>query len=79
MNMFLLAQSSAPQAPNLWMSLIPLIFWGAILLVFPIMMILDLMKREMEGSKRICWLLIILFTNLIGATLYFFNVKRKDL
>ena len=76
--MYLLAQSSAPQAPNLLMSLIPLIFWGAILLVFPIMMILDLMKREMEGSKRICWLLIILFTNLIGATLYFFNVKRKD-
>jgi hypothetical protein len=60
------------------MSFLPLLFICAIFLVFPIMMMLDLMKREMEGSKRICWLLIILFTNILGAALYFFNVKRKD-
>ena len=47
--------------------------------VFWILMLVDCVKRKFkEGSDKIVWVLVIIFTGLIGALIYYFIVKVKD-
>jgi len=46
--------------------------------VFWILMIIDCVKRKFkEDIEKIVWILVIIFTGLIGALIYYFIVKRK--
>tara|TARA_Y100000310_G_C20659484_1_gene803892 strand:- start:1206 stop:1457 length:252 start_codon:yes stop_codon:yes gene_type:complete len=48
------------------------------LLIFWILMIIDCIKRKFkEESEKIIWILILIFLGVIGATLYYFIIKRK--
>jgi len=51
---------------------------GIFLFVFWILMIVDCATRKFKNdTDKIVWILVILFTNLIGAVIYYFIVKRK--
>jgi len=46
--------------------------------VFWILMIVDCVKRKFhEDSEKVVWILVLIFTNLIGALIYYFVVKNK--
>ena len=45
--------------------------------VFWIMMIIDVSRRNFkESSEKAIWVLLIVLTGLIGATIYYFVVKK---
>ena len=45
--------------------------------VFWILMIIDCAKRKMSDGERVAWILVLVFLGIIGATIYYFAVKRK--
>jgi hypothetical protein len=46
--------------------------------VFWILMIVDCVKRKFkEDSEKIVWILVVIFTGIIGAFIYYFLVKHK--
>lgn len=48
------------------------------LFLFWILMIIDCAKRKFkEDSERIVWILVLIFTGIIGALVYYFAVKNK--
>ncbi len=47
------------------------------LTVFWVLMIIDCAKRKMSDSERVVWILVLVFLGFIGATIYYFAVKRK--
>lgn len=57
-----------------------IIFVLAILVfVFWLSMLIDCMKRKFkESSDKIAWILVIIFTGIIGALIYYFVIKNKD-
>ena len=63
--------------PNIFVSLMPLVFIGAIL-YFWIKMLIDCLNSDLEGSKRISWTVVILLTNILGAVLYYFVIKKGN-
>ena len=53
---------------------------GFSLLGFWIWMLVDCIKHESdEGNNKLIWVLIILFTQLLGAVSYFFVQRRERL
>jgi hypothetical protein len=47
--------------------------------VFWILMLVDCIKRKFkEGSDKIVWILVIIFTGIVGALIYYFIIKVKD-
>jgi hypothetical protein len=47
-------------------------------IVFWIMMLIDSIQRKYKDSNdKVVWVLVIIFTGLIGALIYYFVVKRK--
>jgi len=46
--------------------------------VFWILMLVDCVKRKFkEDSEKIIWILVLIFTGIIGALIYYFVVKHK--
>jgi cytochrome c oxidase assembly factor CtaG len=46
--------------------------------IFWILMIIDCAKRKhLSDGERIAWILVLAFLGVIGATVYYFAVKRK--
>ena len=50
------------------------LFWPGLLGVW-IWMLIDCAVREKEGTDKIVWMLVILFTNFVGALIYLFARK----
>ena len=64
--------------PGLLELLVMFVFFGIMVLgtIFWIWMIIDCATKEAsEGNERLVWIIIIVFTHLIGAAIYFF-VRR---
>lgn len=68
-----------------FMWLIPVLIWlfAMVLmlagLVFWILMLIDLVKRDFEKQdEKILWLLIVLLTHFVGAIIYYFVVVRAS-
>jgi len=60
----------------IWFAFIGL---GILALVFWIFMIVDVAKRKFkEENDRIMWILIIIFTGIIGALIYYFMIKKPN-
>jgi NADH:ubiquinone oxidoreductase subunit 6 (subunit J) len=58
-----------------------IIFFAAIIwsVVFWILMLVDCAKRKFkEPNTQIVWVLIIIFTGLIGALIYYFIIKKPN-
>jgi len=50
-----------------------------IVFVFWILMLVDCVKRNFkQDTEKIVWVLVIIFTGIIGALIYYFIVKAKD-
>ena len=46
--------------------------------VFWILMLVDCIKRKFkDDTEKIIWILVIIFTGIIGALIYYFIVKNK--
>ena len=63
---------------GMWEVLILLVFGGIGILgsIFWIWMIIDCATKESsEGNDKLVWIIIIVFTHLVGAAIYFF-VRR---
>ena len=46
--------------------------------VFWILMLIDCVKRKFkEDTEKIIWVLVLIFTGIIGALIYYFIVKNK--
>lgn len=62
------------------MILLVLAFFALVIFafVFWIMMIVDCAKRKFKtDSDKIVWILVIIFTQIIGALIYYFVVKKS--
>ena len=46
-------------------------------MVFWIMMIIDCAQRKFPGNEQVVWILLLIFTGILGATIYYFVVKRR--
>lgn len=62
-----------------------ILFWlffvalGIFAFVFWIIMLVDAVQRKFKSDNdKIVWVLIIIFTQIIGALIYYFIVKKKD-
>lgn len=62
-----------------------MIFWimlvilGILGFIFWIFMIVDIAKRRFKPENdKVMWILIVIFTGIIGALIYYFMVKRKN-
>lgn len=57
------------------------LFMGAVgfsLLAFWIWMLVDCIKHESEdGNNKLIWVLVIIFTQLLGAIIYYFVQRRE--
>lgn len=57
----------------------PLVLIAVMLFVFWIIMLVDSIKRRYQRENdKIVWVLVIIFTGLIGALIYYFVVYFKD-
>ena len=45
--------------------------------IFWIYMLVHCLRSNMESIEKLTWVLVLLFTNLIGALIYYFVVKRS--
>ncbi len=46
--------------------------------VFWIVMLIDcLMRPFKDKSEKLIWILVLIFTNILGALIYYYLVKRK--
>jgi len=52
---------------------------AVLIFVFWISMLIDCLKRKFkEDTEKIVWVIVIVFTGVIGALIYYFIVKVKD-
>jgi len=58
----------------IWLLVMALI---VVSVVFWIWMIIDCAQRKMKDNDKVVWILILIFLGTIGATIYYFVVKRK--
>ena len=52
-----------------------LIFW----IILPIAALIDISKSEFKGNDKLMWILLVIFTNPIGAILYFTIGKNQKI
>lgn len=57
----------------MWLA-IPLI--GIAGTIFWIFMLIDCIKRDSLADNKIIWILVLVFTNMLGAIIYFFVIKH---
>ena len=54
------------------------VFWSIVVLllaVFWVWMLIDVLTRDMKDGDKVSWVVAIVFTNLLGAVLYYVFVK----
>lgn len=57
-----------------------LILVAALLGFLPtIIALVDILKNEFSGQNKIAWLLVVLFTNIFGAVLYFLIGRKQKI
>ncbi|MAF50989.1 MAG: hypothetical protein CMH64_02755 [Nanoarchaeota archaeon] len=49
----------------------------AVLGAFWIWMLIDALKKNFKGNDKLVWVIVLLFSHIIGAVIYFFLVKSK--
>jgi len=52
---------------------------GLLLTVFWVWMLVDCANAPMPSGDKTAWILILLFTHILGATLYYFIPRREHL
>jgi hypothetical protein len=50
-----------------------------LILLFPILALVDILKSKFDGHNKLIWVLVVIFTNTIGAILYFLIGKNQKI
>ena len=50
-----------------------------LILLFPILALIDILKSKFDGYNKLIWVLVVVFTNAIGAILYFLIGKNQKI
>ena len=50
-----------------------------LILLFPILALVDILKSKFDGNNKLIWVLVVVFTNTIGAILYFLIGKNQKI
>jgi apolipoprotein N-acyltransferase len=48
-------------------------------LLFPILALIDILKSKFEGNTKLIWVILVVFTNIIGAILYYLIGKNQKI
>lgn len=59
---------------SLGMALVAMLLWFVLWLAS----LVSAVKMEDKGNERMLWIVVILFTNVIGAYLYYFKIMRNE-
>ncbi|WP_117171965.1 PLD nuclease N-terminal domain-containing protein [Lutibacter oceani] len=58
-----------------------LLIWQTLMilaLILPIIALIDILRNDFKDNNKLIWILVILFTNLVGVLLYLmFGTKQK--
>lgn len=54
-----------------------IIFCALVLVLIPLIALVDILKSNFKGNDKLIWVIVVIFTNLMGAILYFF-IGRKQ-
>ncbi|SHJ10645.1 Phospholipase_D-nuclease N-terminal [Mesonia phycicola] len=50
---------------------------GLIIFIIPVIALIDILRSEFEGNNKLIWTLVVLFTGVFGAILYY-AIGRKQ-
>ena len=45
--------------------------------IFWVWMLVDCLKRSFKGNDKLVWVLVLLFSHIIGAAIYYFVIKAQ--
>lgn len=77
-NCFLRARSLHKTLAKGWKSCaLPIFLIGILGTIFWLWMLIDCLSKEPSGNEKILWAVVILFTHLLGALLYYF-IRRPQ-
>lgn len=48
-------------------------------ILFPVWALIDILRSKFDGNEKLIWVLAVIFTNLVGATLYFLIGKKHKI
>ncbi|MBZ9627411.1 PLD nuclease N-terminal domain-containing protein [Psychroflexus sp. CAK57W] len=60
-----------------WQAIIIITF--IIVLIITLWALIDIARSEFSGNNKVVWVLIVLFTNFLGAVLYFFIGRKQKI
>lgn len=60
-----------------WQAIIIITF--ILVLIITLWALIDIAKSEFSGNNKVVWVLIVLFTNFLGAVLYFFIGRKQKI
>ena len=78
MHTLLADASGAAVAGGLGLIWLVLVGLAIVLSIFWIWMLIDAITSNMAGTQKLIWVLVILFTHIIGAAIYFFVARGKS-
>ncbi|SDG63006.1 PLDc N-terminal domain-containing protein [Psychroflexus sediminis] len=50
-----------------------------VILIITLLALIDIARSEFTGNNKVVWVLIVLFTNFLGAILYFFIGRKQKI
>lgn len=56
-----------------------LLAFGALLFIIPIIALIDILKNRFEGNNKLIWILVVLFTSIVGSLLYFIIGRKQKI
>ncbi|NEV94933.1 PLDc_N domain-containing protein [Psychroflexus sp. YR1-1] len=60
-----------------WQAIIIITF--ILSLIITLWALIDIARSEFSGNNKVVWVLIVLFTNFLGAVLYFFIGRKQKI
>lgn len=59
--------------------LVFILLFGLLIFLLPVIAIIDIVRSKFEGNMQLIWVLIVLFSNIIGAILYFIIGRNQKM
>lgn len=52
---------------------------GLIIFIIPVIALIDILRSEFEGNNKLIWTLVVLFTGVLGAVLYYLMGRKQKI
>lgn len=59
--------------------LVVVLFVAAFIFLIPIVALVDIVRSKFEGNMQLIWVIIVLFSNVIGAAMYFMIGRNQKI